>query len=128
MLDEREELGHRPMSPFGGIIEENDGKHDWQMCMFKDPTFCLVCGKIVSVLGGVPLDEENNVPLCAIKHGPLLDRTGYRCLKCRMNIHIDCVREAEKLKISMVCFGTPDPRSKHGMFPEHGVKFIIFIR
>ena len=47
-----------------------------------------------------------------------------RCLKCRMNIHIDCVREAEKLKISMICFGTPDPRSKHGMFPEHGVTYL----
>ena len=85
VLDEKEELSVnpnpnpiRPMSSFGGLIEENDGKHDWQMCMFKDPTFCLVCGKIISSLGGVPLDEENNVPLCAIKHGPLLDRTGYR--------------------------------------------------
>ena len=41
----------------------NDGKHYWLKCMFKNPTFCLVCGKIVSVLGDVPLDEENNVPL-----------------------------------------------------------------
>ena len=48
--------------------------------------------------GDVPLDEENNVPLSAIKHGPLVDRTGYRCKKCMMNIHINCAEEAERLK------------------------------
>ena len=46
-----------------GLDDINDGKHYWLKCMFKNPTFCLVCGKIVSVLGDVPLDEENNVPL-----------------------------------------------------------------
>lgn len=118
-----------------GLDDINDGKHYWLKCMFKNPTFCLVCGKIVSVLGDVPLDEENNVPLSvttykrkllllclqAIKHGPLVDRTGYRCKKCMMNIHIECAKEAERLKISMTCFGTPDPRSTHKLFPEHGV-------
>ena len=74
--------------------------------------------------GDVPRDEENRVPESAIKYGPLVDRTGYRCKKCMMNIHIDCAREAERLKISMVCFGTPDPRSTHKLFPEHGVGHI----
>ena len=77
--------------------------------------------------GDVPRDEENRVPESAIKYGPLVDRTGYRCKKCMMNIHIDCAREAERLKISMVCFGTPDPRSTHKLFPEHGVSISIFI-
>ena len=74
--------------------------------------------------GDVPRDEENRVPESAIKYGPLVDRTGYRCKKCMMNIHIDCAREAERLKISMVCFGTPDPRSTHKLFPEHGVSLM----
>jgi len=128
-INENEELQTRPMSAMPGMnLEENDGKHYWLKCMFKNPTFCLVCGKIVSVLGDVPRDEENRVPESAIKYGPLVDRTGYRCKKCMMNIHIDCAREAERLKISMVCFGTPDPRSTHKLFPEHGFGNFNFSR
>ena len=54
-INENEELQTRPMSAMPGMnLEENDGKHYWLKCMFKNPTFCLVCGKIVSVLGNVP--------------------------------------------------------------------------
>ena len=53
-INENEELQTRPMSAMPGMnLEENDGKHYWLKCMFKNPTFCLVCGKIVSVLGSV---------------------------------------------------------------------------
>ena len=51
VVDEREEYPPRPLSAFGATMEDNDGKHFWLKCMFKNPTFCLVCGKIVSVLG-----------------------------------------------------------------------------
>ena len=58
-INENEELQTRPMSAMPGMnLEENDGKHYWLKCMFKNPTFCLVCGKIVSVLGSVPNSME----------------------------------------------------------------------
>ena len=60
-INENEELQTRPMSAMPGMnLEENDGKHYWLKCMFKNPTFCLVCGKIVSVLGIVSSSFKGN--------------------------------------------------------------------
>jgi len=36
--------------------------HIWRPCIFKNATFCMVCGKLMSQLGEVPLDAEKNVP------------------------------------------------------------------
>ena len=50
--------------------------HEWIPCVFKNATFCMVCGKLTSQLGLVPMDAMNNVMNYAYKHGPNVNREG----------------------------------------------------
>ena len=102
--------------------------HVWVPCYFKNATFCMVCGKLTSQLGEIPLDESNQVASYVYKHGPNVNRQGLRCQVCLMTIHDECLERARNNKISMGCTGAPDPRSGTGHFVREGVsKIKLFI-
>jgi len=103
-------------------------QHEWVSCQYKTATFCMICGKLTSQLGEVPIDDQNNVPAYVYRQGPNVSREGLRCQICLMNIHIECLEKAQSAKISMACIGRPDPRSQAGHFIREGIGNFNFSR
>lgn len=103
-------------------------EHEWVPCSFKNATFCMICGKLTSQLGEIPLTAEKQVPTYVYRQGPNVNREGLRCQVCLMSIHDICLERAKDVKIAIGCTGRPDPRSGAGHFVREGIGNFNFSR